>query len=410
VVQPNAKRRLPLAPETRPIDRRWRPLHAVWELTLRCDLACRHCGSRAGRPRSGELDTAEALSVVAQLAEIGVQDVALIGGEVYLRNDWTEIIAAIDRHGMRPTLTTGGRGMTPERARAAARAGLKNVSVSLDGSAETHDRLRGVRGSHRAALKAIENLHAAGIPVGVNTQINRLSMPELPALLDTVVEARAHAWQIALTVPMGRAADEPEVLLQPFDLLTLFPLLAELALRCKQSGVRLSTGNNVGYFGPYEELLRDAFGCERGSCGAGLAVVGIEADGTVKGCPSLSTETWSGGNLREASLAEIWERAPALRFGRDFRPENLWGFCRSCYYADICRAGCTWTSDALLGRPGNNPYCHHRALELSQRGLLERVVKIAEAPGLPFDLARFALVTERIEAGRVERAPGAQPA
>jgi len=44
-----ARRGLPLAPEARPQDRAWRPIYAVWELTLKCDLACRHCGSRAGK-------------------------------------------------------------------------------------------------------------------------------------------------------------------------------------------------------------------------------------------------------------------------------------------------------------------------------------------------------------------------
>src|SRR5262245_6754271 len=56
-------------------------LMVVWELTLRCNLACKHCGSRAGKARSNELTTAEALEVVRQLGELRVREVALIGGE-----------------------------------------------------------------------------------------------------------------------------------------------------------------------------------------------------------------------------------------------------------------------------------------------------------------------------------------
>jgi MoaA/NifB/PqqE/SkfB family radical SAM enzyme len=44
------------------------PVHVVWEITLACNLKCQHCGSRAGRPRPGELTTAECLDVVEQLA------------------------------------------------------------------------------------------------------------------------------------------------------------------------------------------------------------------------------------------------------------------------------------------------------------------------------------------------------
>src|SRR4029079_7724919 len=101
-------RRLPLADTTRPIDQRWQPVYAVWEITLRCDLACRHCGSRAGRERPDELSTAEALDLVAQMAELGVHEVTVIGGEAYLRDDWTEIIRAVRAHGMTAPLTNGG--------------------------------------------------------------------------------------------------------------------------------------------------------------------------------------------------------------------------------------------------------------------------------------------------------------
>ena len=66
---------------------------AVWEITLRCDLACRHCGSRAGHGRPDELTTAECLDVVRQLAELGTREVAIIGGEAYLRDDWLDILA-----------------------------------------------------------------------------------------------------------------------------------------------------------------------------------------------------------------------------------------------------------------------------------------------------------------------------
>ena len=86
--------------------------------------------------------------------------------------------------------------------------------------------------------------------------------------------------------------------------------------------------------------------------------------------------------------------APALRYTRDRTVEDLWGFCRSCYYADECASGCTWTSVVTLGRPGNNPYCHHRALEMERAGKRERVVRATEAPGLPFDHGTFAIIVE----------------
>ena len=379
------------------MDRHHRPVLAVWELTLRCDLACRHCGSRAGRERPDELTTSECLDLVGQMAELGVLEVTLIGGEAYLRPDWLEIVAAISAAGMQCTMTTGGRGMTAERARDAARAGIRSVSVSVDGGPAVHDALRGVEGSHRAALAALENLRAAGIPIAANTQINRLSLPDLPDVLETLIAAGISGWQVMLTVAMGRAADQPDMLIQPFELLDLFPLLSRLKKRATQARVPMWPGNNIGYFGPHEAELRVEL--PRGhmsSCGAGCNTLGIEANGAVKGCPSLQSTPWTGGNLRDASLRDIWERSAPLRYMRDFTLDSLWGYCRDCYYAEDCRGGCTWTAFSLFGKAGNNPLCHHRALEMQKKGLRERLHRVTPAPGDPFDNGVFEIIVEEI--------------
>ena len=52
-----------------------------------------------------------------------------------------------------------------------------------------------------------------------------------------------------------------------------------------------------------------------------------------------------------------------------------------------------------LGRPGNNPFCHHRALELARRGQRERLVQVERPPGVPFDQGRFEIVLEELAGG-----------
>lgn len=400
-----SKKRLPLADAVRPIDQRWQPVYAVWEITLRCDLACRHCGSRAGRSRPDELDTAEALDMVAQMAELGVKEVTVIGGEAYLRDDWTEIIRAVRKAGMTCTMTTGGRGLTPERARAAKEAGLQSASVSIDGLEATHDALRAVHGSFESALQGMKNLRAAGIAVSCNSQFGRQSLREMPEVFDLIVAAGVHSWQVQLTVAMGRAADEPHLLLEPYQMLEVMAMLARLKPRADAAKVRIWPGNNVGYFGPYERLLRGTM--PRGhmsSCGAGRSTLGIEANGDIKGCPSLPTNDYVGGNIRENRLRDVWERSKPLQFTRDRTVEDLWGYCHDCYYADTCRAGCSWTSHVLFGRPGNNPYCHHRALELLREGKRERIVRTHAAEGKPFDHGRFEILVESWPATTLPRA------
>ena len=399
-----SRRHLPLAEHARPADRT-RPRYAVWEVTLRCDLACRHCSSRAGRARPDELTTAEAMRVVDQMADLGVLEVTLIGGEAYLRDDWLDIVRAIRDRGMECTMVTGGRGMNPERARGAKLAGLQSVSVSIDGLAPTHDALRGLKGSHAAALAAIRNLSHEGVQVSANTQIGRRNRRELLPLFDVLRETAVHSWQLQLTVAGGRVADDPELLLEPYHLIEVMPEVMRVKERCDAADVRVWPGNNLGYYGPFESSLRGNLPAGRKrSCGAGRFSLGIESSGAVKGCPSLPSAEYVGGNVRDDLLRDIWERAEPLRFTRDRTTDELWGYCKGCYYAEDCLAGCSWTAHSLFGKRGNNPYCHHRALDLLTDGKRERLVRVEAPAGTSFDHGRFEIVLEDWPSGELAHA------
>jgi Y-X(10)_GDL-associated radical SAM protein len=378
-------------------------VHAVWEITLACDLKCHHCGSRAGKRREEELTTDECLDLVRQLARIGTREITLIGGEAYLRRDWLRIIREIRDQGMDCTMQSGGLNLTADRIKSAVDAGLQALGVSIDGLRETHDKLRGVKGSFDAVFKALHLIRKHGITSSVNTQITSLVIPQLRELMNLFIDAGATSWQVQLTVAMGRAADHPELLLQPYELLELMPLLAELYREGADRGFLLLPGNNIGYFGPYESVWRGS-GDDRiywTSCNAGQNTIGIEADGTIKGCPSLATSAYAGGNIRDLSFEQIWWQSDELNINRGRTNGGLWGFCGSCYYAEVCKAGCTWTTHSLFGRAGNNPYCHHRALELAKKGLRERIVQVEKAPGTSFDHGRFELVVESVDGSSV---------
>jgi radical SAM protein with 4Fe4S-binding SPASM domain len=386
----------------------FRPVYAVWELTLACDQRCVFCGSRAERERPGELSTDEAVGVAGQLAEMGARDVVLIGGEAYLHPGFLDVVRALAAAGVRVTMTTGGRGVTPTLAASMAEAGLAAASVSIDGMAPTHDRLRASPGSFVAAGQALAALREAGITPTSNTNINRYNRDELAPLYEHLRGLGVASWQVQLTAPLGRAADRPDMILQPYDLLDVLPRIARLKERAFSDGILLMPGNNLGYFGPEEALLRSlaADGADhwRG-CQAGRFVLGIESDGAIKGCPSLQTAHHVGGSVRERSLRDLWDHAPELSFARARGVDALWGYCRSCDFAEVCLGGCTFTAEALLGRPGNNPYCHHRARMFAAEGLRERLVAREAAPGLPFDNGRFDLLVEPLDTPEPDAPP-----
>ncbi|MCA9704284.1 MAG: radical SAM protein [Myxococcales bacterium] len=384
-----------------------RPIYAVWEITLRCDHACAHCGSRAGpAAREDELDTAELLEVADGLVRLGTREVTLIGGEAYLRNDFILVIRAIREAGMRASITTGGLHLTRKRAEAMVEAGVELVSVSIDGDASAHDRLRGTPGGFQRALEALGHVRRAGGRIAANTQINRLSHGTLLPLGERLAAEGIVAWQLFLTVPHGNAGDALDLVLQPHQLPAVYDELQGVLDLCDRHLIRFWPGNSLGYFGPLEHRLRAVLpeGHYPG-CQAGRAAMGIESNGAIKSCPTLGGPANTGGHWREHDLEAIWTRAPQMRYVERRTLDDLWGYCRECYYAAACMAGCTAMGEAVLGRPGNNPYCHHRALELQRVGQRERIELLEPASGEPFGLARFRLIREWSDPERRAREP-----
>lgn len=384
------------------------PIYVVWELTLRCDQPCQHCGSRAGHARPRELSTEECLQVVAQLAKMGAMEVTIIGGEAYLRPDVYDIVRAIADSGMSATMQTGGRALTERKAKKFKEAGLRALGVSVDGPEEVHDTLRGNKGSWEAAMRALDAAREVGLATASNTQINRLTAPRLPETADFLRDHGVRYWRAQLTVPMGNAADRPEWILEPWRIMEVIDTLAAIQkdaalnprpheLPHPQRMFDVQAANNIGYFGPHEELLRSRPGgrpAHWGGCNAGVGVMSVESDGTVKACPSLPTGPYTGGNVLNLPLDTIWEEAPELRFARDRDGSELWGFCKTCDYADICHAGCNFTTHCLLGKRGNNPFCYHRAMMLKRKGIRETLVQVEQAAGIPYDMGRFEIVEE----------------
>jgi radical SAM protein with 4Fe4S-binding SPASM domain len=405
-----ARRRLPVVDSLpKPRTRRYlpdveagaqtpRPALAVWEFTLACDHRCLHCGPRAGIARPDELSTEESLALVAELAELGVGEVVLIGGEAYLRNDFLLVIRAIREHSMACSLTTGGLALTAKRAEAMVEAGVQSVNVSIDGLRETHDRVRDREGSWERAFAALRNVRDAGCRIAVNTQINARSRFELLELLELLAAEGVKAWQLQITCPHGNAADNVDIVLQPYMYLELFEVLDAVADRCRELGIVIWPGNNLGYFGPFEHKLRKIQKKASGhftGCTAGRYTIAIESNGAIKNCPSLGGPANTGGSWREHGLAALWARAPELAYFRRRTLDDLWGYCRECYYAQTCMAGCTAASEPLLGRPGNNPFCHHRALEMDRQGLRERIEMVSSAEAdVPFAAGLFRVIRE----------------
>jgi radical SAM protein with 4Fe4S-binding SPASM domain len=335
------------------------PQNVVWETTLRCNMRCNHCGSIAGDARANELNTAEALDLCDQLAELGAETIILSGGETLLRHDWYDIANRIVEHGLSLGLITNGitltQGQTLEKLcdlhqRAQARFGL---GISIDGVEQAHEEIRGIKGCYAKTLHAIESAHRAGLRVFAMTTVNRRNFDELTALREVLFNIGLHAWQFQTLNAYGRIKERRDWLLTPEQYGGLCDFIIEnKALR--SSAPRSDAADCIGYFGEKEPLLR---GAPWRGCQAGIRGIGIEADGKIKGCLSLLDDIFYEGNIRDESLAQIWDKPGAFSYNRDFTPDMLEGLCRDCAHGKACAAGCRGTAHSNTGSFYSAPYC-----------------------------------------------------
>ena len=344
----------------------WRPRSVVWELTLACDLRCEHCGSRAGHVRTDELDLDECLGVVDELDSLGAELVSLSGGEPTLKKGWDQIAKALSDRGIYTNMVTNGAYKTLERAQDIAQrakaAGMCNVGVSVDGTREIHDKIRG-DGNYDLTMRAIEQFCLAGIKVAMMTTVNKTNLPHLEAIRQIAIDSGATMLRLQLSKPMGSMDDHRDNVIEPDQLLGLLPLLARLK---KMGEIKIAVGDSIGYYGPHDAVLRGLNW--RGNkqvwrgCQAGMNALGIQANGDVKGCLSLQAmagenDPFVEGNIRDSSLAAIWRKPGSFAFNREFSADSLTGKCGKCNKAKQCRGGARCVSSANLGHMGEDPFC-----------------------------------------------------
>jgi radical SAM protein with 4Fe4S-binding SPASM domain len=350
----------------------YKPRTCVWETTLSCNASCLHCGSHAGRPRDGELTTAEALRVADELAALGCEHVTLSGGEPLLRRDWPAIAERLVGHGVTVGMISNGLAFGEAEARRAVEVGMESVAFSVDGLERTHDRMRARPGGFERLRTAFEAARSAGLPSCAVTHVHRGNLDELDELHGWLGGLGVRSWKLQLCNPAGEAAAHRDMILRPRDLLTLVPRMVEI----KGHGLPfLDASDSIGYFGPYEQAMRRSWRRDLSlwtGCYAGCRAIGIESHGNIKGCLALPSERhgvhdFIEGNVRTSSLADIWHRPGAFAYNREFRPQRLTGFCRTCPYGEICRGGCHWTALAQGGTMTENRFCYYRVSVEAER-------------------------------------------
>ena len=326
---------------------------AVWEITLRCNIHCLHCGSSANaNNREGELSTDEALDLIEQLADLGCQRVVLSGGEPFLRKDWAVLALRIRDLGMNVTFISNGYVVDDDIVDLLKIIEPSGVGFSLDGGcAETHDYIRGKSGVFERCINALNKTSKAGLYSSAVTSVHKKNIGEMDKILDLLIENGVRAWQIQTATPQGRMPKELAIDEEEFYSLAKF--IADKRIKYKNI-IDIYEADCMGY---YSVLSKDLYYTKWKGCQAGMRVLGIESDGTIKGCLSLHGKDFEEGNIRERSLAEIWNDKNNFKLNRRFSPDKLQGICKDCKWGSICRGGCSEKAKSFTGSRFESPFC-----------------------------------------------------
>jgi radical SAM enzyme (rSAM/lipoprotein system) len=301
------------------------------ELTQRCNLSCRHCGSdctaASGQPDLPKSKILEVLTGIRQRHDPGRITVAMAGGEPLLYPGLFELGRQITELGFPWGMVTNGWAWTLDTVASARKAGMRTVTVSLDGLAETHDWLRGRKGSFERAVGTLRMLVAANWiqKVDVVTCVHQRNLTQLDDLRALLIELGVKAWRLFTISPIGRAVDDPDLSLSRDE---FRQLMAWIHAQRDNEGIAIRYSES-GYLGACDTLVRN----HPFFCRAGINVAGIMVDGSILACPNINRR-FGQGNIHRDDFCEVWEKGY-----KPFR-DRRWmrtGECVDCNEWDLCQ-------------------------------------------------------------------------
>lgn len=326
---------------------------ALFETTSRCNLNCIFCGSDCkNQLNPKELSIQEWRNAVDGLAELGVKRIVLSGGEPTLKEGIGDLIVHIDSRGIEWGMVSNGFHIPASFLQVAEKHKPYAIGLSVDGREEVHNELRGNLRSFQKLSENIKELKERKIPISAITTVHKLNLAELSFIADFILEKEIYGWQIQLAMPFGRMGERKELLLSEDEFLAVCVFVENI--RKLMPFVNIAAADCFAW--APAGRIRD--GTWPG-CGAGISSLGIDSLGNVRGCLSM-TGCEPEGNIRERSLAEIWNDPDLFSYNRRFDSENLSEFCRQCDKMLTCKGGCNSQSFSTVGKFQQGIYCWHR--------------------------------------------------
>lgn len=324
----------------------------MWECTLRCNLACKHCGSDCHKDmRQKDMplnDFMKAIDSITPHVDPHETMIVITGGEPLMRDDLELFGQELYKREFPWGMVTNGLFLSESRLNSLLNAGLRSITISLDGMEEAHNRMRGSKASFRNAYNAISLVaKTEDLVYDVVSCITTDNFSELNSIKLLLIETGVKSWRIFTVFPIGRASNQKDLQLSPLQFKQLFDFIRETR---KEGLIHLSYGCE-GFLGNYETEVRDHFYF----CHAGINIASILVDGSISACPNLRAN-FTQGNIYQDDLWEVWSNRYHPFRNRKWAKINE---CATCEYFRYCEGNGMHLHD----EEGNLLFCHLKRIK-----------------------------------------------
>lgn len=276
------------------------------ELTRGCNLRCKHCLNDSGKIMINQLKEEEFEKLIKELSDAGIQEIRFTGGEPLLYKDIYKLIKLCTDMGICTSLGTNGTLVTRGIAQKLKEVGLKKAVVSIDGTKEMHDKIRG-KGNYDKSMAGLKYLKDVGINVRVNAVIMRSNMEDVINLAKELNKEKITLF-IRRFIESGRGENLKNNMLNQKDYDYVREQLKEeldgSAPYVNGHYLRINEGVH-----PRIPLPFTIKGCK-----AGQRAIAIMPDGEIQLCGFLSAQAFPGvGNIRNIkSWTAFWDELQKL--------------------------------------------------------------------------------------------------
>lgn len=322
-----------------------------WHITERCNLECSHCYQEGYS--GGELPFNDLLGILGQFKELLEYwrekaggppvrgHITITGGEPFVRQDFLELLEVFsgERNHFSFGILTNGSCIDAAMARQLSRLGPKFVQVSIEGTRDTHDSIRG-RGNYERTVSAIKHLVRERVRTIISFTAQRANYREFYEVARLGRRLRvSRVWADRL-IPCGNGSALSGQMLTPDETHEFFEIMHRERIKAKRS-----------WFSRTEIAMHRALqflvaGGKPYQCTAGDTLITVQPNGDLYPCRRMPIRI---GNLMETPLVDLYYESEIFRNLRD--KERISEGCGDCFYSRLCRGGLKCLSYAISGDP-----------------------------------------------------------